>query len=121
MTRNCSTHAGARDVSTGFVDLGIAPKDAHTAFSANPDTPLNAFIDYLYLMDATVIIRTGSSFSGSVVDIKGYKARRARVAHNPANKLYMFMPPVCFAHKLETAESAERDNHAPRLELPVGW
>lgn len=104
MTRNCSAAATREDVDTGFVDLGISSNDAHTAFSENPDTPLNAFIDYLYLMDATVIVRTGSSFSGSVVDIKGYKAKRVDVADNPANRLYMYMPPACFAQKVEVAE-----------------
>ncbi|CAN0314355.1 unnamed protein product, partial [Ectocarpus sp. 4 AP-2014] len=40
--RNCSAEAGNKDIETAFVDLGIDAQDAHTAFSKNPDTVVNA-------------------------------------------------------------------------------
>lgn len=73
MARSCSAAAEHQDVKAGFVDLGIAPNESHTMFSTNPDTAVNAFIDFLYLMDASTIVSTGSSFSAAVAEIKGYK------------------------------------------------
>lgn len=67
-------------IRTGFVDLGIAEVDAHTNFTSTPEkTTLNAFIDYLFLMDATTIVRSGSSFSGTVAMFKGFECRKPRV------------------------------------------
>lgn len=72
MARNFSTHAAEQGLRLGFVDLGLSDEDGHTAFSSDPiTTAMSAFIDYLYLMDADIIVRTGSSFSGTVVKIKG--------------------------------------------------
>lgn len=45
MAHNCSLDAELQQVETGFVDLGIGPDSAHTAFSKNPDTFVNAFVD----------------------------------------------------------------------------
>eukprot|EP00752_Nemacystus_decipiens_P012206 g10821.t1 len=74
MARNCSIDVTEWGGLPGFVDLGIAAEDSHTQFSKNPNTTaINAFIDYLYLMDADVIVRTGSSFSGTVANVKGMK------------------------------------------------
>jgi len=92
MAHNCSVEAELQQVETGFVDLGIGPSSAHTAFSKNPDTFVNAFVDFLYLMDATVLIRTSSSFSGSVTDIKGYHCSAVNDGDLPVRKIYICQP-----------------------------
>lgn len=38
MAHDCAAGAKDDDVEAGFVDLGIAPKDCHTAVTSNPDT-----------------------------------------------------------------------------------
>ena len=58
------------------IDLGMADGDTHTEFSSHPDASLNVFLDYVMLMDATVIVRTGSSFSGTVASIRGLPCKR---------------------------------------------
>ncbi|CAM9863306.1 unnamed protein product [Scytosiphon promiscuus] len=95
MARNCSIFAGDHDVEAGFVDLGIDARDSHTAFSKNPNTTVNAFIDFLQLMDASVVIRTGSSFSGAITDMKGYRCVELDLGELPVKDLYMCLPPVC--------------------------
>jgi len=63
----------------GYVDLGIAETDAHTSFSKDPATTAsNAFLDFLFLMDAFIIVRTSSSFSGTVATIKGLECTNAK-------------------------------------------
>lgn len=95
MARNCSANARARDMETGYVDLGIDARDSHTAFSKNPETTVNAFIDFLHLMDASVVVRTSSSFSGAVTDIKGYACTRLARENLPVSQIYMCLPPEC--------------------------
>lgn len=68
-------------MNAGFVDLGVSAGDAHTSFSANPNkTAHNAFIDFFMLLDAAVVIRTGSSFSGMAVDLNDFVCSRAEVS-----------------------------------------
>ncbi|CAB1096839.1 unnamed protein product [Ectocarpus sp. CCAP 1310/34] len=97
MARNCTALAAEHDVTAGFVDLGIDDLDAHTTFSKNPNaTALNAFIDYLYLMDSSVIIQTGSSFSSTVARVKSLKCRE--VEHPPelpVKRLNVCLPHDC--------------------------
>ncbi|CAN0267678.1 unnamed protein product, partial [Hapterophycus canaliculatus] len=70
MSRNCTSAAANSMVRAGTVDLGIADSDAHTTFSKDPKlSAVSAFIDYLFLMDAAMIVRTKSSFSGTVAKI----------------------------------------------------
>lgn len=97
MARNCSAGAGDYGFRAGFVDLGIAPNESHTAFSNNPDTVVNAFIDFLYMMDASVIVSTGSSFSFAVAEIKGYRSHliAAKGSIEIVNKMYIFVPRNC--------------------------
>ncbi|CAM9863238.1 unnamed protein product [Scytosiphon promiscuus] len=95
MARNCSIFAGDHDVEAGFVDLGIDARDSHTAFSKNPNTTVNAFIDFLQLMDASVVICTGSSFSGAIMHMKGYRCVELDLGKLPVKDLYMCLPPVC--------------------------
>ena len=52
--------------------MGLGPEDAHTEFSRHPLVAINAFLDYIFLLDAAVIVRTGSSFSGTIVEIKQF-------------------------------------------------
>lgn len=97
MARNCSAGAGDYGFRAGFVDLGITPNESHTAFSNNPDTVVNAFIDFLYMMDASVIVSTGSSFSFAVAEIKGYRSHliAAKGSIEIVNKMYIFVPRNC--------------------------
>lgn len=87
--------ARTHNVEGGFVDLGIDGPDSHTAFSRNPDTVINAFIDFLHLMDASVVIRTGSSFSAAVTDIKGYTCSKLVRDNLPVNWMFMCFPAGC--------------------------
>ncbi|CAM9873547.1 unnamed protein product [Ectocarpus sp. 12 AP-2014] len=76
MASNCTALAAQHTIRAGYIDLGVSDNDAHTAFSKDPGTTaLNAFIDYLYLMDASVIVQTGSSFPSTVASMKGSKCR----------------------------------------------
>ncbi|CAM9707616.1 unnamed protein product [Ectocarpus sp. 8 AP-2014] len=93
--RNCSAEAGNKNIETAFVDLGIDAQDAHTAFSKNPDTVVNAFIDFLYLMDADIIVCTGSSFSGAITDIKSYRCMDAYLGKLPVSRIYVCVPADC--------------------------
>ena len=103
MARDCATAAAEDDdnVEVGFVDLGIAPDESHTAVSSNPDTAVNAFIDFLCMMDAAVVVSTGSSFSTAIAIIKGYRQQKiaTRIATRPSIKIVsrvlMFVPNDC--------------------------
>lgn len=97
MSRNCTAIAAEHNIQSGFVDLGIADSDGHTGYSANPDaTALNAFIDYLYLMDSSIIVQTGSSFSYTVASIKGAKCRGVPKANDtPVRSLNICLPGNC--------------------------
>eukprot|EP00903_Cladosiphon_okamuranus_P020134 g18487.t1 len=99
MARNCSISAADQGVIPGFIDLGVG-NDGHTAYSKNPSAAaVSAFIDYLYLMDADIIVRPGSSFSGTVVQIKGMGCTQAFPgvdSHASGPGLAVCMPPSCF-------------------------
>lgn len=76
MGRNCSTQGSNREVV--LIDTGLEPGDVHTALSNHPEeAALTAFLDYLFIMDATFIVRTGSSFSGTAASIKQLPCNRA--------------------------------------------
>eukprot|EP00903_Cladosiphon_okamuranus_P009201 g8787.t1 len=96
MARNCSADAGQRNMQAGYVDLGVTDGNAHTSFSADPEkTARNAFVDFLLLLDAEVVIRTGSSFSGMAVDMKGLICSVASVAvETPVRSMYVCVPPT---------------------------
>lgn len=94
MERNCSSHS-ATDFDMAFVDMGVADKDVHTSFSEHPAAALNAFVDYLFLMDATFIVRSGSSFSGTVSSIKGLRCRESNSANLVGRRILICLPPVC--------------------------
>lgn len=74
-------YAADDGVEASFVDLGLQASDMHTGHSSRANVAaLNAFLDFLLLLDATVIVRTGSSFSGTVCVIKGLKCIRSTIA-----------------------------------------
>ncbi|CAN0245335.1 unnamed protein product [Scytosiphon promiscuus] len=99
MSRNCTSDAAADgELRAGFVDLGIADSDAHTNFSKDPKlSAVSAFIDYLFLMDAAMIVRSRSSFSGTAAKIKGLECRSAPAGedHAATKGLTMCMPRDC--------------------------
>lgn len=97
MARNCSIGVGEQGVLSGFVDLGVAAEDAHTEFSQNPTTTaVNAFVDYLYLLDADIVVRSGSSFSGTAVFMKGMRCHDAVSRGDlPGPPISVCVPVVC--------------------------
>lgn len=94
MARNCSADAAEHDIQAGYVDLGVAPSDVHTHNIHNPDTAVSAFLDFLLLMDASVIVRTKSSFSGMICSIKGLKCYDTH-NHELSTRMVVCLPQVC--------------------------
>ena len=77
MAKNCTLEAADQHTVMGHVEMGLDSSDVHTAFSKHPlQTALSAFLDFLFMMDSAVIVRTSSSFSGTVADKKGFHCRR---------------------------------------------
>ncbi|CAM9182432.1 unnamed protein product [Ectocarpus sp. 8 AP-2014] len=97
MARNCSAEAAGRDMLPGLVDVGVPVGDAHTTFSAHPQiAALKAFVDFLFLLDAEVVVRTASSFSGTAVQMKGMNCFEAKVSvEMPISGLYVCVPAGC--------------------------
>lgn len=94
MARNCSAEAVERNIQAGYVDLGITEGNAHTSFSSDPKTTArNAFVDFLLLLDAEVVVRTGSSFSGMAVAMRGLVCSRASV-ETPVSGVLVCVPPT---------------------------
>lgn len=78
MTSNCSAYLAEQGFLPGFIDIGTIGEEVHTAFSKDPEAAAAiAFTDFLHLMDADIIVRSASSFSGTVVAIKGMNCREA--------------------------------------------
>lgn len=97
MARNCSAEAAGRGMLPGLVDVGVPVGDAHTTFSAHPKiAALKAFVDFLFLLDAEVVVRTASSFSGTAVQMKGMSCFEAKVSvEMPISGLYVCVPASC--------------------------
>lgn len=96
MARNCSAEAVQRDMQAGYVDFGVTEGNAHTSFSLDPKkTARSAFVDFLLLVDAEVVVRTSSSFSGMAADMKGLVCSVASVTvETSISKLYVCVPPT---------------------------
>lgn len=61
MERNCSKAIGDEREVNFFAALGLDLEDVHTAFAKDPAmVALNAFLDFLSLVDAKAIVHTGS-------------------------------------------------------------
>ena len=75
MARDCIADMAADGFHGSQIDLGMGNGDTHTDYSSNPEASMNGFLDYMALMDAAVIVRTGSSFSGTVVAMRGLPCR----------------------------------------------
>eukprot|EP00903_Cladosiphon_okamuranus_P010130 g9593.t1 len=73
LARDCIDEMAVDGFHGVQIDLG---GDTHTRNQDDPSTALSAFIDFVFLMDATVIVRTGSSFSGMVATIRGMSCSR---------------------------------------------
>ena len=96
MARNCTVEAARHDIVMGHVEMGLNSSDAHTAHSENPlKTALGAFLDFFFLLDATVIVRTGSSFSGTVCNIKGLKCKPRVYDTLPKRSVLLCLPSDC--------------------------
>lgn len=96
MLKDCTLEAVSDSLLMGYVDMGLNSSDAHTAFSKHPlQTALGAFLDFLFLMDSTVIVRTSSSFSGTVADIKGLHCQKKAYGSLPNRTLLICLPPDC--------------------------
>lgn len=96
MAKDCTVEAARHGIVMGHVDMGLNPSDAHTAHSANPlQTALGAFLDFFFLLDATVIVRTGSSFSGTVVNIKGMQCEKKVYDSLPERAISLCLPAQC--------------------------
>lgn len=94
MARNCSAEAVQRGVQAAYVDLGVTENNAHTTFSSDPKRAAqNAFLDFLLLLDAAVVVRTASSFSGMAVAMKGLVCSVASMpAETPVDNVYVCVP-----------------------------
>lgn len=96
MAKNCTLEAANDGIVMGHVDMGLQSSDAHTAFSKHPlQTALGAFLDFLFMMDSAVIVRTSSSFSGTVTDIKGLACHRKVYNSLPNRHMFLCLPPDC--------------------------
>lgn len=98
MKQNCSRYdAGERDVT--FIDIGLLPQDVHTGQTSKPtEAALSAFLDFLLLMDAKIIVRTKSSFSGTVCRIRSMDCvpiTGARVYERLGAELHICTPTSC--------------------------
>ena len=96
MADDCTLEAANDDIVMGHVDMGLNASDAHTAFSKKPlETALGAFLDFLFLMDSTVIVRTASSFSGTVADMKGMHCHQQVYDSLPKRHVFICLPSDC--------------------------
>lgn len=73
LAHQCIVDMADDGIHGGQIDMGMADGDTHTTFSSHPDAGINAFLDFMALMDATAIVRTWSSFSGTIVTMRGLK------------------------------------------------
>lgn len=92
MARSCIESLTENNIHGRLVDMGLGPEDSHTKFSQHPNATMKAFLDYVFLMDATVIVGSGSSFSGTVAIIKGLKCLPTPNIELPQRTLYVCIP-----------------------------
>lgn len=71
MAGECITEMAVDGFHGGQIDMGA---ETHTSFSNDPNASMNAFLDMMLLIDAA-IMRTGSSFSGMVVQIRSLRCK----------------------------------------------
>lgn len=96
MAKDCTVEAANHDVAVGHVDIGLNSTDAHTAYSQTPrKTALSTFLDFFFLLDSTVIVRTGSSFSGTVARMKGLHCKRKIYETLPERAIFLCLPSRC--------------------------
>lgn len=91
MARLCIADLAAHDIMGDQVDMGLAKGDVHTETSQyRLQAAKNAFLDFVFLVHATVMIRTTSTFSGSASRIGGL-----RCTHLSGNHLSLSGLSVC--------------------------
>ena len=96
MAKDCTVQAAKHNIAVGHVDMGLNSTDAHTAYSHTPaKTAISTFLDFFFLLDSTVIVRTGSSFSGTVARIKGLRCQRQVYDSLPKRNIFICLPSDC--------------------------
>lgn len=90
LARQCIADMAANGIDGRQIDMGSG---THTEFNSNPDASLNAFLDFMSLMDAAVIVRTGSSFSGMIVTMRGLTCRMVLDTVLTPRRLVVCTPP----------------------------
>eukprot|EP00904_Undaria_pinnatifida_P001892 jgi/Undpi1/11703/HiC_scaffold_36.g13998.m1 len=96
MAKECTLEAADHHIVMGHVDLGLDESDAHTGYSKNPErTAVSAFLDFLFLLDSKIIVRTGSSFSGTVAGIKGLRCHSTTYDLLPKRPVAICIPSDC--------------------------
>lgn len=94
MASNCTAYAAERSRTVTYVDMGLPGSETHTEFSPRAElAAANAFVDFLLLLDAKMIIRTSSSFSGTISSIKGLECRDE--PSGLSNPLSLCLPADC--------------------------
>lgn len=94
MERNCTSFGNHRGLQLVYSDLGLAPDDVHTMYTEHPkQVALGAFLDFMFLMDSTIIVRTRSSFSGMVTKMKEMPC--FRTTEKPGGGMWLCMPKSC--------------------------
>lgn len=96
MKERCSSHYGEREnhPRAVYADTGFKAGDVHTGHTEHPrEAALTAFVDYLFLLDASFIVRPSSSFSGTVARMRGFVCRKAETPE--ADFLEICLPGDC--------------------------
>lgn len=84
---------GGLNASSG--NGGLTDGEVHTMYSHNAElAAVNAFSQYLFLMDAAGIIRPNSTFSGTVCHIRGLKCESKPVKSLPT-EIFVCLPDDC--------------------------
>lgn len=92
MALGCIDDLAKSNIQGVQVDMGLGLRDSHTKFSQNPNAAMNAFIDYIFLLDASVLVNSGSSFSGTVAMMKGFTCFAASNIKLPGRTLHVCTP-----------------------------
>lgn len=99
VARSCIKDLAESGVTGRQVDMGLGPEEAHIEFSLNPNATINAFLDYMFLLDATAIIYSGSSFSGTITMMRGLTCLPSPNSDLLPHQLYVCTPDNALCQK----------------------